>query len=179
MLPRSTIEAFDRYLADRGLRLDAVVIGGSALALLEVIARETRDFDILAPALDRSVADAARDFAAAQRSLGVPLMDDWLNNGPMQLADVLPADWRLRVRVAYDGMAVHLDTLGRADLLCTKLFALCDRGTDLTDCLALAPTADEIAEALPWVAYQDANPDWPAHVAATLADLKRRLGHDV
>jgi len=92
MLPRSTIEAFDRYLADRGLRLDAVVIGGSALALLEVIARETRDFDILAPALDRSVADAARDFAAAQRSLGVPLMDDWLNNGPMQLADVLPHD---------------------------------------------------------------------------------------
>lgn len=179
MLPRSTIEAFDRYLADRGLRLDAVVIGGSALALLEVIARETRDFDILAPALDRSVADAARDFAAAQRSLGVPLIDDWLNNGPMQLADVLPADWRLRVRVAYDGMAVHLDTLGRADLLCTKLFALCDRGTDLTDCLALAPTAGEIAEALPWVAYQDANPDWPAHVAATLADLKRRLGHDV
>jgi hypothetical protein len=179
MLLRSTIEAFDRYLADRGLRLDAVVIGGSALALLEVIARETRDFDILAPALDRSVADAARDFAAAQRSLGVPLMADWLNNGPMLLADVLPADWRLRVRVAYDGMAVHLDTLGRADLLCTKLFALCDRGTDLTDCLALAPTADAIAEALPWVAYQDASPDWPAHVAATLADLKRRLGHDV
>jgi hypothetical protein len=179
MLPRRTIEAFDQHLAAVGLRLDAIVIGGSALALLEVITRETRDFDILAPALDPAVADAARAFAAKQRRLGVVLMDDWLNNGPMQLGDVLPAGWRLRVRVAYEGAAVRLDTLGRADLLSTKLFALCDRGSDLTDCLALAPTAEEIAEALPWVAYQDANPDWPAHVAATLADLQRRLGHDL
>jgi hypothetical protein len=179
MLPRRTIEAFDQHLAALGLRLDAIVIGGSALALLEVITRETRDFDILAPALDPAVADAARAFAAMQRSLGVPLMDDWLNNGPMQLGDVLPAGWRLRVRVAYEGSAVRLDTLGRTDLLCTKLFALCDRGTDLGDCLALAPNAEEIAEATPWVAYQDANPDWPAHVAATLADLQRRLGHDL
>jgi hypothetical protein len=179
MLPRRTIEGFDQHLVAVGLRLDAIVIGGSALALLEVITRETRDFDILAPALDPAVADAARAFAAKQRRLGVVLMDDWLNNGPMQLGDVLPAGWRLRVRVAYEGDAVRLDTLGRADLLGTKLFALCDRGTDLTDCLALAPTAEEIAEALPWVAYQDANPDWPAHVAATLADLQRRLGHDL
>ena len=72
-----------------------------------------------------------------------------------------------------------LHSLGRADLLKTKLFALCDRGTDLPDCVALAPTAAELAEALPWVAFQDANPDWPAHVAATLADLGRRLGHGV
>lgn len=77
----------------------------------------------------------------------------------------------------------HLATLdlrleaGRTDLLKTKLFALCDRGTDLLDCVALAPTAAELTEALPWVAFQDANPDWPAHVAATLADLGRRLGH--
>ena len=179
MIPRRTIEAFDLHLAALGLRLDAVVVGGAALALLDVITRETRDFDILAPPLEPAVSDAVRAFAAVQRSLGVPLMDDWLNNGPMQLGDVLPADWRLRVRMAYEGAAVRLDTLGRADLLSTKVFALCDRGTDLADCLALAPTAEEIAEALPWFTHQDANPDWPAHVAATLADLQRRLGHDV
>jgi hypothetical protein len=96
----------------------------------------------------------------------------------MQLGDVLPPGWRVRVQLAYEGAAVRLDTLGRADLLKTKLFALCDRGTDLADCLALAPTAAELSEALPWVAWQDANPDWPAHVGATLADLQRRLGHD-
>jgi hypothetical protein len=72
-----------------------------------------------------------------------------------------------------------LDTLGRADLLKTKLFALCDRGTDLPDCVAMAPTATELAESLPWVASQDANPDRPAHVEATINDLKKRLGHGV
>ena len=51
------------------------------------------------------------------------------------------------------------------------------RGTDLPDCVDLAPTPAELTEALPWVSLQDANPDWPAHVAATLADLGRRRGH--
>ena len=177
MLPRPTIEAFDQHLAGLGRRFEAVVIGGSALALLEVISRETRDFDILAPALPPEIAEAARVFARRQRGLGVQLMDDWLNNGPMQLGEVLPPGWQGRVQVVFGGRALTLSALGRADLLKTKLFALCDRGTDLADCIAMAPTAQEMAEALPWVAFQDANPDWPAHVAATLGDLQRRLGH--
>jgi hypothetical protein len=32
---------------------------------------------------------------------------------------------------------------------------------------------------LPWLEEQDLNPDWPAHVRATLADLGTRLGHAV
>ena len=39
MRPRETLLAFDTYLADRGLRLDAVVVGGAALNLLGVISR--------------------------------------------------------------------------------------------------------------------------------------------
>ncbi len=48
MTPGDTLEAFDRYLTDRGLRLDAVVIGGAALNLLGVISRA------LAPTADES-----------------------------------------------------------------------------------------------------------------------------
>jgi hypothetical protein len=177
MLPRPTIEAFDAHLAGVGLRLEAVVIGGSALALLGVIARPTRDFDILAPPLPADIVEAARVFAGEQRRRGVDLADDWLNNGPSQLGDVLPAGWQERVQHAFTGRALVLATLGRADLLKTKLFALCDRGTDLADCVALAPTLEELADAGPWVALQDANPDWPAHVSDTLDDLRRRLGH--
>jgi len=70
-------------------------------------------------------------------------------------------------------------TTRRADLLKTKLFALCDRGTDLADCIAMAPTAAELEEAEPWLSEQDANPMWPEHVRATLDDLRRRLGHGV
>ena len=90
MLPRPTIEAFDAWLAARSLRLDAIVVGGSALALLGVTDRQTRDFDILHPELPEEIAEAAREFAAHLRNEGVELADDWLNNGPMQLADVLP-----------------------------------------------------------------------------------------
>jgi hypothetical protein len=179
MHPRPTIAAFDNHLHAQGLHLEAVVVGGAALALLDVITRETRDFDILHPELSESVLAAARLFATEQRNLGIPLRDDWLNNGPRQLTDVLPIGWQARVQAVYAGSAISLSTLGRSDLLAAKLFALCDRGTDLPDCLALAPSAAELAAAIPWVAHQDAHPGWPAHVTATLANLARRLGHGV
>lgn len=179
MLPRPTIEAFDRHLLGLGLSFEGVVIGGSALGLMGVIQRPTRDLDVLVPELPPAIASAARDFARAQRKAGVELLDDWINNGPMQLVDVLPEGWRARVQRIFEGSALVLDTLGRPDLLKRKLFALCDRGTDLPDCLALAPTAEELAECVPWLEVQDGNALWPAHVRATVADLARRLGHGV
>lgn len=174
MLPRPNLEA---WLASRSLQLEAIVVGGSALALLGLTERQTRDVDILHPELSAEVALAAREFAAHLRGQGVQLADDWLNNGPMQLAEVLSAGWRLRVRSTFEGAALRLTVLGRADLLKTKLFALCDRGTDLADCIALTPESEELDEAEPWLAEQDANPMWPEHVRSTLADLRRRLGH--
>jgi hypothetical protein len=142
VLPRPTIEAFDTHLHGRGLRFEAVVIGGSALGLMGVIERPTRDLDILDPEVPPGIAEAAREFARLQRKAGVEL-------------------------------------LGRLDLLKSKLFALCDRGTDLPDCMALAPLAVELGECLPWLEKQDGNELWPDHVRATLADLGRRLGHGV
>ncbi len=179
MLPLPTVEAFERHLAGLELRFETVVIGGSALALLGVTTRQTRDFDILAPEIPAAITEAARSFAKAQRSLGNVLVDDWLNNGPMQLAEILPPGWELRVRMAFEGQALVLRTLGRDDLLKTKLFALSDRGTDLADCVALGPTAAELEAARHWLEAQDGNPDWPAHVRTTLEDLARRLGHGV
>jgi hypothetical protein len=84
-----------------------------------------------------------------------------------------------RLQSVFVGSRIRLRSLGRIDLLRAKLFALCDRGIDLGDCLALAPTAEELTTILPWVEVQDINPDWPAHVRATLADVGRRLRHGV
>lgn len=179
MTPRLTIEAFDRHLAGLDLRFEAVVIGGSALVLMGVISRLTRDVDILSPALPEAIVTAARDFARAQRQGGDDLADDWLNNGPMQLGDVLPLGWRERLAPLFEGEALRFKTLGRADLLKSKLFALCDRGTDLEDCIALAPTALELAESVAWLVRQDGNERWPAHVGETLRTLGKRLGHGV
>jgi hypothetical protein len=171
--------AFDQYLALRSLRLEAVVIGGAALNLLGVVSRPTKDCDILHPALPREILEAARAFAADTRSRGDTLDDDWLNNGPASLAQHLPPHWQARLQIVFSGQALLLRCLGRDDLIRSKLFALCDRGLDLPDCVALAPTPDELATILPWLERQDANPDWPAHVRATVADVAKRLGHAV
>ena len=152
---------------------------GAALNLLGVVVRPTKDCDVLHPELPEEIKAAAQAFAAETRPDGEALDDDWLNNGPAALAQQLPPAWEERVQTVFIGVAIQLRCLGREDLLCTKLFALCDRGLDLADCLALAPTAGELASLLPWIEKQDLNPHWPAHVRATLADLGKRLGHAV
>jgi hypothetical protein len=157
-----------------------VVIGGAALNLLGIVSRFTKDCDILFPEIPKEVADASRSFAAELRQSGEVLQDDWLTNyGPASLASQLHPLWEQRLQTVFIGTAIHLRCLGRSDFLCSKLFALCDRGIDLGDCLALAPTAEEIGHVLPWLEKQDAHSGWPAHVRATLADIGRRLGHGV
>ena len=116
-------------------------------------------------------------FAKAERIRGHQLADDWLNNGPSQLKDVLPRGWKERLQPAFVGDALTLTALGRVDLLKSKLFALCDRGTDLADCVAIGPTVAELEDAQAWIALQDGNPFWPEHVQRTLDDLRERLGH--
>ncbi|HLO66201.1 MAG TPA: DUF6036 family nucleotidyltransferase [Holophaga sp.] len=179
MKPAQTILQFDAFLAHRGIRFEAIVTGGAALALLGIVQRETRDCDVIEPGLPESVLAASRAFAVAVREQGGVLQEDWLNNGPASLAAMLPDGWRARLQPIFQGSALRLWSLGRPELLLAKLWALCDRGLDLPDCMALAPSPEELQKAMPWIATQDLNPDWPAHVKATLQDLARRLGHGV
>ncbi len=179
MKTKDTINQFDAFLADRGLTLTAVVVGGAALNLLDVISRETRDCDVIHPDLPEAIRQAARDFAKQIRTKGDELQSDWLNNGPSSLSNLLPDGWMKRILPVFDGKAIHLSVLGRSDLLKTKLFAYCDRGTDLEDCLALNPTDDELTEALGWLKDQDAHPDWPRHVESTIKDLAKKLDHEL
>lgn len=144
-----------------------------------VVSRLTKDVDVLAPTLPEAVAAAARDFAKLERAAGKDLIDDWINNGPAQLGNVLPAGWRERIEPLFKGEAIIFSVLGRPDLLKSKLFALADRGVDIEDCIALEPTAEELAECRPWLEQQDGNEMWPEHIRRTLAQLVGRLGHGV
>ena len=83
--------------------------------------------------------------------------------------------WENRLQDSYTGAALHLKTLGRSDLLKTKPFAYCDRGTDLSDCIAMNPSQEELDEACQWVVLQDANPLWPEHVQASFDVLSHQL----
>lgn len=179
MIPRVIIEEFNHWLEQRHIEMEAVIIGGSALALLGVIDRHTRDVDVLTPSLPAQVLKESVAFARNMTAKGEVLSDDWLNNGPTQLAGVLPTGWEKRTRHIYQGSAMVLKTLGPDDLLKTKLFALCDRGTDWGDCLALQPSQAQIEHAIPWLAQQDAHPQWPEHVQRTMTALKKRLGYVV
>ncbi len=129
MDPRTTIQAFDDFLARRGLSLDAVIVGGTALGLLGVISQPTRACDALHPRIPEAIRRAAQGVAAKCRGTGEPLADDGLNDGPSSLIDDLPKGWGDRLQTAYQGDAVTLRTLGRLDLLRSKLFAICDRAT--------------------------------------------------
>ncbi|MBI3556656.1 MAG: hypothetical protein HY074_10370 [Deltaproteobacteria bacterium] len=177
MKPKEMLMEFDQYLAVRQLHFEAVVIGGSALALLGTITRETQDCDVLDPDIPDEVAKAAQEFSHEVRQKGRELKNEWLNNGPASLKDVLPKEWRSRLEKLYRGQALTLHTLGRSDLLKSKLFAYCDRGQDLLDCIALKPSQAELRDALDWVKAQDTNPGWPAHVEKSMARLAGRLGH--
>lgn len=154
-----------------------MVIGGAALNLLGVVSRLTKDCDILFPEISEEIAKAAQSFAREVRGNGGDLDGEWLNNGPASLQRQLPAGWENRLQTAFSRRAIHLRTLAREDLLCAKLFALCDRGIDLLDCVAVAPDQAELEKIVPWLDQQDANPQWPAHVRVTIANLARRLGY--
>jgi len=182
MLPQLIIPAFDRYLAEHALRFEAVVIGGAALSLLGVVQRATDDCDVLDPTIPEPVLRAARAFAAEQG-----ISPTWLNSQAHDFVGVpgcLPEGWRTRLRVAFQGSALFLHTLGRLDLLCTKLVALIDRGTDYADCVALQPTQDELQAAWPFVADYEGNAEsrevyWIPLARKQLTRLGKELGYDV
>ncbi len=174
---KDVMTAFDEYLAENGLSFNATVIGGAALIAMGVIARATQDLDCLDPSIPEAVKRASREFAKSYSGPAAPLKEDWLNDGPASLKDDLPKGWRDRTVPLFEGKAFVLRTLGRMELLCTKLFAYCDRQQDLQDCEALKPTRAELAECLPWVIERDAHPQWPDHVKTSLKALAERLGY--
>jgi hypothetical protein len=179
MWPMETVEAFDRFSSRPRLRFEGVVVGGAVPSLLGFVSLPTKDVDILVPKIPQEIHFAARAFAVEIRATGEILHDDWLNNGRASLADHLSMGRQERLEGVFGGSALHLRCLGRHDLLCAKLFALCDRSIDLGDCIALAATSDELQNVLTWRPLQGANPDWPEHVRNTIVDVAKGIRHGV
>lgn len=168
--PAEIIPLFDRYLSEGQLTFSAVAIGGAALSILGIVSRSTRDVDLLEPCIPEPIASAAKAFAKKHG-----LSTDWFNAGPSSLLHHLPADWRSRTQSLYTGKSLQLSTLGRIDLIRSKLWAMCDRMRDIDDLVALQPDDPEIELAVAWVKPLDANPQWPAHVDDMAVALRRRL----
>ncbi|MCM8539265.1 MAG: DUF6036 family nucleotidyltransferase [Lentisphaeraceae bacterium] len=167
---KEEIERFDDFLSKKGLKFESIIIGGAALLTMGIINRATRDVDCLDPKIDEKIKEVSIKFAHQEG-----LDENWLNNGPEDLKSDLPTDWKERIIEIYKGKSITLWTLGRIDLLRTKLYAYCDRQQDLQDCILLAPTEEELNEIRPWLLERDANPDWPDHVNNSLENLKEEM----
>jgi hypothetical protein len=90
-------------LEERGLTYEIVVVGASALLLLSMIHRPTKDLDVLALVRDgryvtaRPLPDGLRQ-AAVDVARALRLAEDWLNNGPTaQIETGLPEGFEQRV----------------------------------------------------------------------------------
>ncbi len=143
-----------------------VVCGGTALAVLQLVPRTTRDVDVLAwmresgtasyvervtgfpDWLEESAAAVARDFN---------LPPGWFNAGPTSQVDLgLPKGLVDRLVRRDYGPQLTVFFVGRLDQIHFKLFAAVDRNDYHTqDLLALRPTEEEMAGAAAWVVTQD------------------------
>jgi hypothetical protein len=175
---KKLVEEFDLFLKERGLKFSGVAVGSTPLILLNIINRETGDCDVIEPLIPEDVKKAAEDFSKLKADHRYRLKENWFNNGPESIREQLPKEWREKLQVVYKGQALEIYTLDRINLLRTKLAALCDRGSDLEDVLAMKPTKKELDEAIDWVKQYDSNELWPTHVEQQIKKVKEKLGID-
>ncbi len=168
----AVFRALDHELHTLGLQRDLVICGGAALIAMGVIARETRDVDVLDPLLDAELLEAAKRVG---KRLG--LAEGWLNNGPRTLVKELPRDWEERCTEVFQGDALLVRSIGRSDLICTKLYAAACRTDDVPDLVRLKPTSAELKFAESWTLERDGSEIWPRIVSECIAEVRRRLGH--
>lgn len=157
------LTALGDRLAHARARAELVVIGASALTILGLVERPTRDVDVVA-LLDGDVLrrakplpprlTEARDAVAAD--FGVS--DGWLNAGPSDLLDFgLPDGFVKRLERREFGEALVVHVASRFDQIHFKLYALVDQGVGRheEDLRALQPTRDELLAAARWARTHD------------------------
>lgn len=154
--------------------VDIVICGGSALQLLNLVDRTTRDIDVLAilrsdennsPILATAepfpdiLLDAARNVA---EDLNLP--NNWINPGPTGLlSEGLPEGCMERLHPISFGEKLTIHVIDRLDQVCFKMYATVNGGDlrHLTDLKALNPTEDELVFAAKWTITQDAADFFP------------------
>lgn len=171
---KEILTELDQELTAASEQRTLVVCGGGALLAVDVISRTTRDIDVITPELDPVLQKIAAEVGKRHG-----LEPGWLNNGPASLARDLQQGWRERTTLIYRGRSLVMESLGRRDLLATKLFAFCDRDEqDLEDILQMRISWSEVAVWEDWLLERDASELWPGRVRARLTILKQRLGHE-
>ena len=165
--------------------VELVVCGGSALILGGLIARTTRDVDVVALIRDgalRSPEPLPDDLRKAIREVAedLNLPENWLNNRPSRgegglFQMGLPAGFAERLRCIRFGDRLAVHVIDRTDQIHFKLYAAADRGGyHITDLMALGPTTEELVTATRWAMTHDVSEGF----VSVLKKLLRELGHE-
>lgn len=169
---QATFKALNEELKRRNAHRELVICGGAALVDLMIISRETHDIDVLRPQLDP-------DLQAAADAVGkkLNLREHWLNNGAQSLMSDLPLDWESNCQNLFTGSHLSVKSIGRRDLIYSKLYATADRMSDMGDLVKLRPSEQELSEAKQWLFEKDASDIWPQIVEECLSQLRKKLGY--
>ncbi len=144
-----------------------LVAGGSALAVLGLVTKTTKDVDVIAlvkgDALEGRMLLKAKPLptylgeAAQQVALDLGIAPNWLNADPADLFDFgLPEGCLERSELREYGSHLKVHFIGRYDQIHLKLYAAVDQGgRHLVDLVALNPTPDELREAARWARTHD------------------------
>ena len=145
------LQTLGEVLAARGEQHDLAVVGGGALLILGLIARPTRDLDVVAR-IDEEQWSRAEPFP--------PALSEAVRDvaGALDLIDLgLPEGFAERTMVRrYGTLTVRF--AARVDQIAFKLYAAVDQGPDskhFADLEKLAPTSDELLAAARWARTHD------------------------
>jgi len=167
-------QALDRQIElQGGTKINLVVCGGTALAVLGLVSRTTKDVDVLAT-LSEEGGNAnlikissfpewfSRAAEAVQRDFG--LSDRWINLGPASQLDMgLPEGFSTRLIEKRYGDHLKIFYTCRLDQIHFKLFAALDQDSEshhYEDLLKLSPREDELGQACSWVLQQDVSEEF-------------------
>lgn len=185
----------ERILSALGEQLDAisaivpelVVCGGSALNVLGLVNRTTKDVDVVAFAVKNAGEnfrlERAEPFpdilleASKKVARDFNLPEKWLNPGPTSVLDFgLPEGLMNRVETKKFGKSLTVHFLSRYDQICFKLYAAVDQGVGkhYNDLLLLEPDANELVKAAQWSMTHDVSESY----RQIIKDLLRHMGHE-
>jgi hypothetical protein len=182
-MERSSLESalalLGEVLADRNQEAEVVAIGGGSLLLLGLIARPTKDLDIVASIengeyvssdpLPPHLSEAVHDVAQT-----IGLTEHWFNGGPTDLLRFgLPGGFAERVQKRRFG-ALTLHLAGRSDQIAFKLYAAIDQGPSskhFADLQKLAPTEEELLSAAGWAVTHDPSEGFQSQLSQAFAAL--------
>ncbi len=171
------LQTLGEVLEDRALSYELAVIGGSALMLIDLSVRPTRDLDVVAIVeggsyrkADPLPAPLVQAIEEVARNLGLP--STWLNPEPASLLDLgLPKGFETRTETRkFRSLVLHVAS--RKDQICFKLYASADLGPQskhIADLKRLEPTEDELLEAARWAIEQDPSPGFRGLLNRALA----------